>query len=113
MRQVQRTLRFGVVLAAALAGGWLYAQGQPVTQCGTTIDVPGHYELASDIGPCPGNGVTITANDVTFDLAGHTHHRHLECGELQYGCPADRHQRIRRRQCADRRRHRAGLRRRD
>jgi hypothetical protein len=38
---VQRTLGFGVVLAAALAGGWLHAQEQPVTAWGTTIDVPG------------------------------------------------------------------------
>ena len=72
MRHLHRALRISVVVAAALAGGWLHGQAQAVTACGTTIDVPGDYALANDIGPCTGNGVTITANDVTFDLAGHT-----------------------------------------
>jgi parallel beta-helix repeat protein len=61
-----------VVLAVALPAGWLHAQTQQVTACGTTIDAAGHYVLANDIGPCSGGGVTITASDVTFDLAGHT-----------------------------------------
>jgi len=72
MRQLHRKLGLVVVLAAALTVGWLYAQAQQVRTCGTTIGVSGNYALANDIGPCRGDGVTITANNVTFDLAGHT-----------------------------------------
>jgi parallel beta-helix repeat protein len=72
MRPLHGRLGSIVVLAAALTGGRLHAQAQQVTTCGTTIRGPGNYTLAADIGPCSGDGVTITASDVTFDLAGHT-----------------------------------------
>ena len=72
MRRGHRRFGLAVVVAAALTGAWLRAQEQPVTACGTVIDAPGEYELTSDLGPCTGDGVTIAASDVTFDLAGFT-----------------------------------------
>jgi parallel beta-helix repeat protein len=44
----------------------------PVTQCGQVLAAPGHYHLAQDLGPCPGDGVLIAASNVRFTLAGHT-----------------------------------------
>ena len=50
-----------------------YGQTIPVSACGADLDVDGGtYVLTQDIGPCPGNGVNITANNVKFDLNGFT-----------------------------------------
>ena len=50
-----------------------YAQTIPVSACGADLNVKGgKYILTQDIGPCPGNGVNITANNVKFDLNGFT-----------------------------------------
>lgn len=48
--------------------------GIPITQnmCATTISQPGEYDLATDIGPCTGDGIDITASEVTLHLNGHT-----------------------------------------
>jgi parallel beta-helix repeat protein len=43
-----------------------------VTSCGTIITSPGSYELAADLGPCPGDGIDIETSGVTLDLLNHT-----------------------------------------
>jgi parallel beta-helix repeat protein len=48
------------------------AASTPVTACGQELDVPGDYHLVSDLGPCTGPGVVVTASDVRLTLAGHT-----------------------------------------
>jgi parallel beta-helix repeat protein len=48
------------------------ADSTPVTSCGQELDVAGDYHLVSDLGPCTGSGVVITASDVRLTLAGHT-----------------------------------------
>ena len=53
----------------------LPAHGQPipVAACGANLNVEGgHYVFTQDIGPCAGNGVNITANNVTLNLNGFT-----------------------------------------
>jgi hypothetical protein len=41
--------------------------------CGDVITTPNTtVTLTSDIGPCPGNGITVAADGVTLNLAGHT-----------------------------------------
>lgn len=41
--------------------------------CGDVITTPNTtVTLTSDIGPCPGNGITIAADGVTLNLAGYT-----------------------------------------
>lgn len=54
------------------AGATFAAASTPVTSCGQELDVPGDYHLASDLGPCEGPGVVVTASDVRLDLGGHT-----------------------------------------
>ena len=50
-----------------------YGQPIPVRTCGTALNVKGgEYILTRDIGPCAGNGVNITADNVKFDLNGFT-----------------------------------------
>ena len=39
--------------------------------CGSTIAVPGSYQLGGNVGPCVGDGIVIGANNVTLDLRGH------------------------------------------
>ena len=50
------------VEAAAAGGG-------TAKTCGDTINLPGNYFLAAD---CTGDGITITASNVTLKLKGHT-----------------------------------------
>jgi parallel beta-helix repeat protein len=59
----------GLVLPGA---GPAQGQASPVTTCGQTLGAPGVYQLVGDLGPCPGDGVTITSSGVTLDLAGFT-----------------------------------------
>jgi hypothetical protein len=40
-----------------------------ILTCGSTVSHS--IELANDVGPCPGNGLTIGANNVRLDLNGH------------------------------------------
>ena len=52
------------------------AEPTPVTSCGQVLDVAGEYVLTADLN-CSGmsgdyNGVTITASNVVFHLAGHS-----------------------------------------
>jgi hypothetical protein len=53
----------GWAAAAVRAGAATLACGQTVTASVT---------LTEDLGPCPGDGLVVTANGVTVDLAGHT-----------------------------------------
>lgn len=41
-----------------------------ITTCPITISVPGDYQLSADL-ICPGDGITITANAVHVQMAGH------------------------------------------
>src|SRR5918997_1337040 len=67
--------RTGRSLAAAvttlLAGLALAVPAQAaVLSCGQTITQS--TTLENDLGPCPGHGVVIGADNITFDLNGHT-----------------------------------------
>ncbi len=55
-------LMMGTVLVAPAAGAALGC-GAVVTQS---------TKLSNDIGPCPGEGIVIAANNITVDLNGHT-----------------------------------------
>lgn len=44
--------------------------GASTALCGATITVS--TTLTEDVGPCPNNGITIAANNVVLNLAGHT-----------------------------------------
>ncbi len=70
----KRTWLLGLVALLAVLVGWTPDAGAvtKISTCGTAISAPGEYMLAADIGPCPSNGVTITASDVHFNLDGHT-----------------------------------------
>lgn len=57
----------------------------PVTVCGQEIPEPGDYHLVSDLGPCSGPGVVVTASDVRLTLGGHTLSGLGVCGEPQIG----------------------------
>jgi nitrous oxidase accessory protein NosD len=61
-----------VLGVAALAAPPARAQSTAITACGQTIEQPGQYHLAADLGPCQGHGVTIAASGVHLTLAGHT-----------------------------------------
>ncbi|MEN3316007.1 MAG: trimeric autotransporter adhesin [Acidimicrobiaceae bacterium] len=41
----------------------------PVTGCGAVITA--NTTLTADVGPCPGDGIIIGADNITLDLAGH------------------------------------------
>jgi parallel beta-helix repeat protein len=70
------------VAAASLASPVPVAASTPVTACGQELDTAGDYHLVSDLGPCTGPGVVITASDVSLTLAGHT----LSGVSSQAGC---------------------------
>ncbi|MGH9277670.1 MAG: right-handed parallel beta-helix repeat-containing protein [Acidimicrobiales bacterium] len=62
--------------AAALAAisvlgvlSWVTPADAAVLSCGQTITV--NTVLDNDIGPCPAGGITIGADNITFDLNGH------------------------------------------
>jgi hypothetical protein len=44
----------------------------PITSCGYTITEAGNYEVASNLGPCGGDGIDIEASNVQLKLNGHT-----------------------------------------
>jgi parallel beta-helix repeat protein len=47
--------------------------GTPILgPCPVIIVVPGEYDLASDLGPCAGDGIWIQVSNVTLHLDGHT-----------------------------------------
>jgi|GEM_PF-1286591 len=66
----------GVLSASALAVGGMVALAGPasaasVVKCGQVLKTPGTYTLATNIGPCLKNGVTIKGNDIVLDLGRH------------------------------------------
>src|SRR5262245_48811359 len=85
-----RTFFFRTALALSFFGlglgrGAAQPASTPVTQCGQVLDAPGLYHLPQDLGPCPGDGVVITASNVRFSLAGHT----LSGVSTQQSCDLD------------------------
>ena len=63
---------------AALFAGLMFvgvapalAQSTAVDTCGQELSAPGNYHLTGDLS-CSSDGVVITANDVSFTLAGYT-----------------------------------------
>jgi len=56
--------------ALATGGASTASAGIVTPSCGSTITLP--TTLTSDIGPCPGDGIIIGADNVTLDLNGHT-----------------------------------------
>jgi parallel beta-helix repeat protein len=63
-----------VLLLATILGSTIALLPAPTfassLTCGDTITVS--TTLRADIGPCPGNGITIGANNIVLDCAGHT-----------------------------------------
>ena len=74
MMRVQRRARVGgaAMLVAAMTGGIAgTADAAPAAlQCGQRITKPA--KLTADIGPCPGDGLIIAADNVMLNLNGHT-----------------------------------------
>jgi parallel beta-helix repeat protein len=58
-----------ILASAAPAQAHTRDQYKPIS-CGQTITHD--IRLTADLGPCPGPGIVIGADDVTVDLAGHT-----------------------------------------
>jgi parallel beta-helix repeat protein len=59
-------------LALALACAATAQAAVPITTCGYTISTPGTYVLDAGFpSGCPGNGIIITASNVTLMLGGH------------------------------------------
>lgn len=63
--------RAALVAAATLLGtvGIVTPVQAAVLACGQTITV--NTTLDNDVGPCPNGGITIGADNITFDLNGH------------------------------------------
>ncbi len=68
MRRVLGITAGTVLLSATTFVGT--AAGQEAIGCGDVITED--TTLTSDIGPCPGGGLTVEADGVTLDLGGHT-----------------------------------------
>jgi parallel beta-helix repeat protein len=61
-----------IIAGLAAAGTGVAQAATPITTCGTTISSPGSYVLTSDLGPCGGNAINITASNVNLMLNGFT-----------------------------------------
>jgi parallel beta-helix repeat protein len=81
MRKANAMKDWGLVLTTFLGFGLTFVGGtRPaqaltlVTTCGQTLSAPGEYVLTGDLdcSSTTGNGVTITASNVVFHLAGYT-----------------------------------------
>jgi hypothetical protein len=63
------------VLLTALVGAFLIASGQalaiPVNACNTVISASGAYQLVTNLNCPAGTAITISADAVNLDLAGH------------------------------------------
>lgn len=72
MRKIVR--RFSMASAVALLAssfGWAStAHAATIVSCGQTITAS--ITVANDIGPCLGDGLLVTGNNITVNLAGHT-----------------------------------------
>lgn len=56
----------GLIFAVDVAPGFASSS----VQCGATVTTS--IKLSQDLGPCDGDGLDVTANNVTVDLNGHT-----------------------------------------
>jgi parallel beta-helix repeat protein len=68
-----RLLPFAVLATLTLAPSYVSTASAAVLSCGDIILVD--TVLENDVGPCSttnGNGITVGANNITFDLNGHT-----------------------------------------
>lgn len=82
MRIVRRRCTVGLALVSMLSGTVFVstagaAKETVVTGCSPepfTITAPGAYALAADLGPCPGDGIVVRADNVVVDLRGHRLH---------------------------------------
>jgi parallel beta-helix repeat protein len=67
-------MRIAFLTAAATVALTLAAApamaGVPNLSCGESLDHS--VTMNNDIGPCPGNGLIVTADHITIDLGGHT-----------------------------------------
>lgn len=65
--------RLALILLVFVVGGVIVGSSgavtATVTTCGATISSPGTYQLTAD---CSGDGITVTANNVTLRLNRHT-----------------------------------------
>lgn len=69
-RTVVRTVIGVAAMVATLAAGMAPAAAQPPSvACGTTITRS--TVLRADLGPCPGHGIIVGADNVTVNLNGH------------------------------------------
>lgn len=64
-----RLVMLALLLAVPSSAVW--AENTSITTCGTVISASGDYTLANDLLNCPGDGIDITADSVTLNLAGH------------------------------------------
>jgi hypothetical protein len=71
---IKLTIISRLLLASALtAAAAMPAQtATSITSCGYQITAAGVYALATDLGPCPSDGVDVRAGNVTLMLNGHT-----------------------------------------
>ncbi|MCA1708659.1 MAG: hypothetical protein LC808_37400, partial [Actinobacteria bacterium] len=68
-RVKQAAAALGVALLMVTTGLVGTAAAAPAIGCGTVITRT--TKLTADIGPCPGVGLVIAADDITVDLNGH------------------------------------------
>ncbi|MDQ6798067.1 MAG: right-handed parallel beta-helix repeat-containing protein [Actinomycetota bacterium] len=70
MKGVRTTVVLGSALGLVFFGSAITPAGAATrVRCGATITAT--TKLAADVGPCPGDGVVVTANNITLDLNGH------------------------------------------
>src|SRR5436309_2045718 len=69
-RQVSAGLGVASLLWAMTSVVAPTAAGASTALCGATITVT--TTLTEDVGPCPSDGITIGASNVTLNLGGHT-----------------------------------------
>ncbi|MDP8929368.1 MAG: right-handed parallel beta-helix repeat-containing protein [Actinomycetota bacterium] len=69
--RLRRALSISLIMALAMlwAGPLAGTAGAGHVTCGQTITQ--NTTLDSDVGPCPGDGVVVTASNITLDLNGH------------------------------------------
>src|SRR5262245_42183185 len=71
-----RRLAAAAMLAFAIVPFADDADADPPTEistCGTNVFLPGKYLVTEDLN-CSGDGITVTADNVTIDLGGHELH---------------------------------------
>jgi len=70
MKGVRTTLALGSALSLVLVGSAITSAGAGTrVACGARINR--NTTLASDVGPCRGDGIVVTADNITLNLNGH------------------------------------------